>query len=37
MLKQKYSYGKDIETRKKPKSRWRNRTKVCNITKTSES
>ena len=40
MLRQKYSYRKDIETRKKPnnkKKKRKNRTKVCNLTKTSKS
>ena len=37
MLKQKRSYKNDIETCKQPKSKEKNRTKVCNLTKTSKS
>ena len=32
MLKQKRSYKNDIETCKQPKSKEKNRTKVCNLT-----
>ena len=37
MLRQKGSYKKDIETRKKPKSKEKKRTKSCSLTKTSKS
>ena len=36
MLRQKYSNGKDIQTCKKLKSKEKNRTKVCNVTKASK-
>ena len=36
MLRQKCSYKNDIESSKKPKSKEKNTTKVCNLTKTSK-
>ena len=36
MLREKFSYRKDIETRKKPNNK-KNRTKVYNLTKTCKS
>ena len=37
MLRRKYSYIKDIETRKKPKSKKKIRTKIYNLAKASKS
>ena len=37
MLGQKCSYRNDIETRKKKGKESKNRTKVCNLTKTNKS